>query len=90
MPNRQHPPDLHVEKGTTNDTVTGEKESGTANTLGPEEEKRLVRKIDLQYVAADIYYDIEADSTSLMPLLIISYGLQYLDSKFLTSEMESA
>ncbi|KAF4470370.1 hypothetical protein FALBO_2729 [Fusarium albosuccineum] len=35
----------------------------TIDTLSPEEEKKLVRKIDLR----------------LMPLLIISYGLQYLD-----------
>ncbi|KAL6355617.1 hypothetical protein LRP88_11220 [Fusarium phalaenopsidis] len=36
---------------------------GTVDTLSPEDEKKLVRKIDLR----------------LMPLLIVSYGLQYLD-----------
>ncbi|KAF4344531.1 hypothetical protein FBEOM_1499 [Fusarium beomiforme] len=38
-------------------------EPGTVDTLSVEEEKKLVRKIDMR----------------LMPLLIISYGLQYLD-----------
>ncbi|PYI27669.1 MFS general substrate transporter [Aspergillus indologenus CBS 114.80] len=41
---------------------------GAAETLGPEEEKKLVRKIDLH----------------LMPLLITSYGLQYLDKTSLS------
>ncbi|KAF4953956.1 hypothetical protein FGADI_5605 [Fusarium gaditjirri] len=36
---------------------------GTVDTLSVEEEKKLVRKIDMR----------------LMPLLIVSYGLQYLD-----------
>ncbi|QMW36816.1 hypothetical protein G4B11_000052 [Aspergillus flavus] len=48
------------------DTVDGQKERGSVDVLGPEEEKRLVRKIDLH----------------LMPLLIISYGLQFLDSQY--------
>ncbi|KAJ5085197.1 major facilitator superfamily domain-containing protein [Penicillium argentinense] len=38
-------------------------EFGVTDTLGAEEEKKLVRKIDMR----------------LMPLLIVSYGLQYLD-----------
>ncbi|KAI9166392.1 transporter [Paramyrothecium foliicola] len=40
-----------------------ENELGTSDSLSSEEEKKLVRKIDMR----------------LMPLLIVSYGLQYLD-----------
>ncbi|GKU07219.1 dal5-allantoate and ureidosuccinate permease [Fusarium langsethiae] len=40
-----------------------DRNDGTVDTLSLEDEKKLVRKIDLR----------------LMPLLIISYGLQYLD-----------
>ncbi|KAA8645314.1 uncharacterized protein ATNIH1004_006733 [Aspergillus tanneri] len=45
------------------DNIAAHKNDGNVDTLGPEEEKILVRKIDRH----------------LMPLLIISYGLQYLD-----------
>ncbi|KAB8257359.1 major facilitator superfamily domain-containing protein [Aspergillus pseudonomiae] len=50
------------------DAVEGQKERGSVDVLGPEEEKRLVRKIDFH----------------LMPLLIISYGLQFLDKTSLS------
>ncbi|CAH0025176.1 unnamed protein product [Clonostachys rhizophaga] len=40
-----------------------ENDIGTVESLSPEEEKKLIRKIDMR----------------LMPLLIVSYGLQYLD-----------
>ncbi|KAE8155304.1 major facilitator superfamily domain-containing protein [Aspergillus avenaceus] len=52
---------------TSND-ADERKGQGTVEILGPEEEKRLVRKIDAH----------------LMPLLIVSYGLQYLDKTSLS------
>ncbi|KAL4882035.1 major facilitator superfamily domain-containing protein [Aspergillus karnatakaensis] len=48
--------------------MSADKEHGVTDTLSAEDEKRLVRKID----------------THLMPLLIISYGLQYLDKTSLS------
>ncbi|OJJ02776.1 hypothetical protein ASPVEDRAFT_131759 [Aspergillus versicolor CBS 583.65] len=52
-----------------NDSVLGaDKDYGTTETMSSKEEKRLVRKIDFH----------------LMPLLIISYGLQYLDKTSLS------
>ncbi|KAL4999684.1 major facilitator superfamily domain-containing protein [Aspergillus recurvatus] len=48
--------------------MTADKEYGVIETLGSHDEKRLVRKIDIY----------------LMPLLIISYGLQYLDKTSLS------
>ncbi|KAL4932257.1 major facilitator superfamily domain-containing protein [Aspergillus undulatus] len=45
-----------------------DKEYGVTETLGSADEKKLVRKIDLH----------------LMPLLIVSYGLQYLDKTSLS------
>lgn len=63
------------------DSVIGvDKEHGATETMSSEEEKRLVRKIDFQYITL---FDVNEACTylnSLMPLLIISYGLQYLDS----------
>ncbi|KAL4788143.1 major facilitator superfamily domain-containing protein [Aspergillus varians] len=48
--------------------MSTDKEYGVADALGSEDEKKLVRKIDFH----------------LMPLLIISYGLQYLDKTSLS------
>ena len=53
------------------------------DSLSLEDEKKLVRKIDLRYVFRRVKM-FNAYKDSLMPLLIISYGLQYLDSKFAT------
>ncbi|KAL3455250.1 major facilitator superfamily domain-containing protein [Aspergillus heterothallicus] len=50
------------------DEMSGDKEYGVADTLSAEDEKKLVRKIDMH----------------LMPLLIVSYGLQYLDKTSLS------
>ncbi|KAL4976630.1 major facilitator superfamily domain-containing protein [Aspergillus desertorum] len=48
--------------------MTGDKKYGVTESLSSRDEKRLVRKVDLY----------------LMPLLIISYGLQYLDKTSLS------
>jgi hypothetical protein len=64
-----------------NDSVLGaDKDYGTTETMSSKEEKRLVRKIDFQYVTHFNVNEACTYSNSLMPLLIISYGLQYLDS----------
>ncbi|KAH8429218.1 uncharacterized protein LDX57_006885 [Aspergillus melleus] len=55
--------DIEAKETAQSETMPVEKEPGTTDILGPEEEKKLVRKIDFH----------------LMPLLIVSYGLQYLD-----------
>lgn len=81
MSGNQHPLDIKPKEAKQSDTMPVEKESGVTDTLGPEEEKRLVRKIDLQYVIRDGHSNAQANWASLMPLLIISYGLQYLDSR---------
>ncbi|KAI0149369.1 major facilitator superfamily domain-containing protein [Pestalotiopsis sp. NC0098] len=49
-------------------TKTRTTECGTVDVFGPKEQKKLVRKID--------FY--------LMPILIVSYGLQYLDKTSLS------
>ncbi|KAL2840759.1 major facilitator superfamily domain-containing protein [Aspergillus pseudodeflectus] len=48
--------------------MSGDKDYGVADTMTTEDEKKLVRKIDMH----------------LMPLLIVSYGLQYLDKTSLS------
>ncbi|KAF7586079.1 hypothetical protein BBP40_009610 [Aspergillus hancockii] len=60
--------DLADKSTEPSNNVDVQKEPGTVDVLGPEEEKKLVRKIDLH----------------LMPLLIVSYGLQYLDKTSLS------
>lgn len=63
------------------DSVIGvDKEHGATETMSSEEEKRLVRKIDFQYITPFGANEACTYLNSLMPLLIISYGLQYLDS----------
>lgn len=53
MTDNQHPLDVEPKEAKSSDTMPVEKESGETDTLGPEEEKRLVRKIDLQYVSLE-------------------------------------
>ncbi|PLB33357.1 permease of the major facilitator superfamily [Aspergillus candidus] len=53
---------------TASDRVTNDKRHDLAGALHPLEERRLIRKIDL----------------NLMPLLIVSYGLQYVDKTSLS------
>ncbi|KAL4808353.1 major facilitator superfamily domain-containing protein [Aspergillus unguis] len=60
------PSSLDEKQQTLN--MAADKEVGVTETLGTQDEKKLVRKIDLH----------------LMPLLIISYGLQYLDKTSLS------
>ncbi|KAF7555492.1 hypothetical protein G7Z17_g2110 [Cylindrodendrum hubeiense] len=50
-------------KSDTPNSDVAAMEYGSMEVLGPEDEKKLVRKIDMH----------------LMPILIVSYGLQYLD-----------
>lgn len=59
-------------------------ESGI-ETLDPAAEKRLLRKIDWLCVPNPFLGDLKLNShtvASLMPILITSYGLQFLDSMY--------
>ncbi|KAL2852395.1 major facilitator superfamily domain-containing protein [Aspergillus pseudoustus] len=62
-------PSLEIDTKKTDLYEMGsDNEHGVADTLSVEDEKKLVRKIDMH----------------LMPLLIVSYGLQYLDKTSLS------
>ncbi len=74
----QSSPGMDAKKNDS--VIDADKEYGATETMSSEEEKRLVRKIDFQYATHFTVNEACTYSNSLMPLLIISYGLQYLDS----------
>jgi hypothetical protein len=71
-------PDV-VDKNETDHTAIENQKGEATILITDDEDKTILRKIDWQYVSCIQKVAKLTGRTSLMPLMFITYGLQYLD-----------